>query len=180
MRRMWSKKQVEEFAKNKIETLPELNLDGELNVGGDLHVNVGSKVYAFENIVDSEGHVRYIEGALTTPTISGITFTYAKWSLSGTHLMLVLAGNIANGTSYSTTTFGEVALDSWIMDKIYPIVGTVVIPTSIPMFADDYSSQEQGVNLNKEGNVLSLRFASNTLTANRTFRIQFDLLIDNE
>lgn len=60
---------------------------------------------AFEDIVDKNGNPRFIEGTITPETISGITFTYCKWSLSGTHLMIVLAGTCKNVTLANNTTF---------------------------------------------------------------------------
>ena len=77
MRRMYSKPQL----------LEAVEQEAEVN---------GLK--AFENIVDKDGHKRFIEGTPTNPTIEGVEITYAKWSLSGTHLMLVMAGNVASTT----------------------------------------------------------------------------------
>ena len=45
-----------------------------------------------EDIVDADGHKRFIEGNVTPANIIGENdIQYAKWSLSGSHLMIVLA-----------------------------------------------------------------------------------------
>ena len=76
MRRMFSEKQIQELIKNTPKSITTL--------------------------VDSQSHNRFVEGEGDLKTIAGITFTYNKWSLSGTHFMLVLAGSIANGTAITT------------------------------------------------------------------------------
>ena len=58
----------------------------------------------FENIVDKDGHKRFIEFDLSPKTITGITPVYAKASLSGSHFMVVYAGTIENATAISGGT----------------------------------------------------------------------------
>ena len=75
-----------------------------------------------DDIVDSKGNKRFIEGEGTPATITGMTITYNKWSLSGTHLMLVLAGTFDNDVS-ATATLVSFELPEWILNKIVPIGG---------------------------------------------------------
>ena len=161
MRRMYSKPQL----------LEAVEQEAEVN---------GLK--AFENIVDKDGHKRFIEGSLPVAEITGITFTYHKWSLSGSHLMLVLAGEIANGTTLSTGNWVTLTLPAWINSKIVATFSTVINMQTIYATADDYSQQSFIIRLQKSGdNDIVLRNASTTaFTAKRMFRIQFDLLIDDE
>ena len=75
----------------------------------------GSTINLMENIVDSKGNKRFVEGPLTTTTISGVTYSYSKWSLCGTHLMIVLGGTIAANTSLiSGTSLAYVILYKYI------------------------------------------------------------------
>ena len=76
MRRMYSEKQIRELVKT-------------------------TKGYDIVNLVDKDGHERFIEGDIPDPEITGLTPIYYKWSLSGTHLMIVMAGTIENGTNLS-------------------------------------------------------------------------------
>ena len=137
----------------------------------------------FENIVDKDGHKRFIEGDITIETIEGVTQTYGKWSLSGSHLMIVLGISIANeATIASSSILASIpSLPSWIVDKIVPLFDVIVVERKAHrFFASDYTTQDLTINFTKESNVMTLRTSSFTATANRFGRIQIDLLIDNE
>ena len=137
----------------------------------------------FENLVDNDGHKRFIEDNGTPRTdITGLTSTYCKWSLSGTHLLLVFAGNVANT---STLANGAIlcyfGVPKWILDKIYPVWSEYLESKSFQMRAEDWSSQDLAIVLQKGSNDLRLiKTGEITLTADRSFRIAFDLLIDND
>lgn len=136
------------------------------------------------NIVDSHGNKRFVEfnGVADTNLPEGFTITYNKASLSGTHLMLVLAGTIDNGveipTNQSFTTFN---LPSYIANKIVPVWAIYIERKTIELIADSWSSQNLGLTLLKSNNTLRIYSPGTlTLTDTRHFRIQFDLLIDSE
>jgi len=141
-----------------------------------------SELPVFENIVDKDGNKRFIEGNIATGTITDVIFTYAKWSLSGTHLMIVLAGNATNGANFQ----GEFALftiPSFIHNKIVALFGSSdnVAKVNFSMFNDDLSTQETSAYLQKQAdNKLRIYVNGITLTKDRQFRIEFDLLIDDE
>lgn len=142
-------------------------------------------VNQLENIKDSAGHNRFIEGdvipAQTLPT--GFEIVYSKWSLSGSHLMFVVAGNIANGTVVTGLQFGITKdLPQWVKDKIYPVVQSVLEYKTTYIYGGDYSSQAMNCALVKtDDGDLRIQVAQTlTATADRTFRISYDLLIDNE
>lgn len=164
MRRMFSKKQVEEISLEKIESTTNLKV--------------------FENIVDKDGHKRFIEGNGTNEVISGITFTYSKFSLSGTHLMFVIAGTCNNATELTNSLlFSSFTIPSWIWNKIFGVWQTTnVIRQQIIMYADDWTTQSPSFVLAKgtDNRITVRHVGTTTLTADRSFRMQFDLLIDNE
>ena len=140
-------------------------------------------VKVFEDIVDKDGHARFIEGdidlAATTP--EGVTKVYGKWSLSGSHLMIVLAGVIADGTTIGGAIWAKVNMPSWIINKIYPIFSNRIVYKADSLYADDQTSQNTTIGLIKESNEITIRNLANvTLTKERMFRYAFDLLIDNE
>ena len=111
MRRMYSEEQVKKMIQNALSS-------GQMK-----------DVKVFEDIVDKDGHARFIEGdidlAATTP--EGVTKVYGKWSLSGSHLMIVLAGVIADGTTIGGAIWAKVNMPSWIINKIYPIFSNKVV-----------------------------------------------------
>ena len=141
-------------------------------------VNKAPKV--LDSLVDSKGNPRFIEGDLTTTAIEGVTFSYAKWSLSGSHLMLVLAGSVANGTAIPAVDWAKIYLPTWILNKIYTVWGDRIERKGIELIATNYSAQSLTVYLGKQSSYLFITAPTITLTAERFFRIQFDLLIDTE
>ena len=137
-----------------------------------------------ENIVDNNGHKRFIEGDISLYSYmpAGMTLTYGKWSLSGTHLMIVLAGNLADETVLpnSADVARLTTLPSWILEKVYPVFNDVIERKKFDASASSWGVQQLDVALRKSSDYLFIRLASAlTLTANRGFRIAFDLLIDN-
>lgn len=157
MKHMWSEEEIEKLSK---ETPKDMT-----------------------TLVDSAGNPRFIEGDGVGLEQEGVTITYCKWSLSGTHLMFVVAGTVANSTVIANSAnIAQYTLPNWIRNKIYPVWGTYYIETKdINFTATDWSKQTSGVTLTKLTNTINITKSSAlTLTANRGFRIQFDLLIDNE
>lgn len=153
----------------------KIMLSNSLNITGDLQ--------AFENIVDKDGHPRFIEGDITLlDTVpEGLTASYGKWSLSGSHLMFVLAGEIANTTAISGQNIAEITFPQWIYDKIVPIVGQTVEYKSFPAFNSSLTQQTLAITLRKgSDNKIIIYNVSFTASDDRFYRINFDLLIDNE
>lgn len=153
---------------------------------GDIHIDgvlTADTAKIFEDIVDKDGHARFIEGDVTT-NVEGVTVVFGKWSLSGSHLMFVASGNVANGTVLTgKTIFRTVDLPKWVYDKIYPNIGgtEIVCYSTFIFYGSDFTSQNASLRLDKNFNGLGVFVAQNfSLTADRTFRIVFDLLIDNE
>lgn len=161
------------------ENFGDVSFAGDISITGDLEVTGDVKV--FENIVDKDGHKRFIEGDITIKdTQSDVEKIYGKWSLSGSHLLIVLAGNIANTKSINAGELAKIEIPDWILDKIQPIFLENVALTNFSLYNIDYTSQIHTFVLSK-GQYLYIRLASSfTATADRSFRISFDLLIDNE
>lgn len=181
-----------------------VNISGDLDVSGDIRsngnilgesVNVKSiddiagqgyiglmkPLRGFENIADNDGHFRFVSGNLGIVTISGVTYSYYKWSLSGSHIMFVLAGTIDNGTSISNSQIlASVELPQWIRDKIFPVwAGSFIERKEVSLTADDWSAQTTSIVLSKAGIYIQItNVATLNLTATRHFRLQFDLMID--
>ncbi len=153
-----------------VDVVPQKDSDGNYNI--------------FEHIVDSHGHKRFDGGNIIMSERTGVTYSFNKWSLSGTHLLIVVQLSVTNGTLFSTGYFGEIRLPEWILDKIQVVFGTNrVIRTSQVFYADDESQQTATIRLLKDEENACLRIACGTdltLTADRNTRIAFDLLIDDE
>ena len=169
MRRMYSLNQIEEISKKTIENANSLKI--------------------FDNIVDKDGNPRFIEGNITPETTTGFTYTYAKWSLSGTHLMVVIAGKIDENTETPTwpTIWSYINLPKWIIDKIYPVATSyldrkVLVYTPLGSSGVGYTIN-MAIEVNSDNNRLILKFDDTSKTMSSTdygFRFAFDLLIDNQ
>lgn len=137
----------------------------------------------FENIKDNNGNARFIEGTITPNSITGITYSYTRWSLSGSHLMIVLAGSTTSETTITgSTPLSSINIPSWVYDKIYPSFGSniVMATTATIRNAAGGSFGDMSLRLVKENDDLYIRNVSNiTISTDRYFRIQFDLVIDN-
>lgn len=133
-------------------------------------------------LVDADGHERFINGDMTVSEYTGITFNYHKWSLSGSHLLIVLAGSMeANSTIPDNSLIARLNnVPEWVINKIYQISGTTVSMNSVLFYQQEYSATAKNINLRKDSGNLVIRNVSGaiTFTDARTFRIAFDLLVD--
>lgn len=140
-----------------------------------------------EDIKDSNGNYRFIDGEITylNPSYSGVVIKspYHKFSLSGTHLMIV--GVLKNDTS-SQASIGtdikifEVELPTWIFNKIVPLNETNGFLDRHQNYASDGSSTVWNrLYKDSESNKLYITQQS-SIAANTSVRFQFDLLIDSE
>ena len=136
------------------------------------------------NIVDSHENPRFVEGNMSTPTNKNITLDYGKWSLSGTHLMIVASITIAPNTSLNYVNIcATLNIPSYILNKVVTIVpnSNKVDFKNFRSFVGTSPSDSFTFNLGKTPTNLIIEGYS--LTAGETeriIRIQFDLLIDNE
>lgn len=139
-----------------------------------------SFVNQLEQIKDSAGRNRFIEGDITIETIEGITQTYGKWSLSGTHLMIVLCLSCENASTITGKT-ANLNLPQWILDKITPLTSNVVNTQNFTFRATDNSTQTTWFGLFKPDDThINISSGTLVLTADRNVRIEFDLLIDTD
>jgi hypothetical protein len=138
--------------------------------------------HLFENITDSAGNKRFVDGDITMETITGITQTYGKWTLSGTHLMIVVCADVSNGTTISNRDIAFISLPAWILTKINLIPVSPIESKNISMYDTSYTIQTITMVLAKREASLALVTRGTTVEVNsdRKFRIQFDLLIDDD
>lgn len=154
MKRMWSRNELKEIVKGT-------------------HKDIAT-------LVDAQGHERFIDGDITIKEISGITQTYGKWSLSGSHLLIVIGLDFEDALIVSQQTLTDVMLPDWIKEKLVPLYASNIVDYQpYVLYADDYTQQNSNAYLAKGVNV-GIILSSITLTKARHARITFDLLIDND
>ncbi len=158
---------------NQGEFLQKLYVKGNGDVNGLLNI---------ANLVDANGHQRFIEGDITFEEITGVSKVYGKRSLSGSHLMIVACPKIDDETVLSNITLAYLDdIPQWIKDKIIPVASTLVSNFSVVCFNETASStQSMPVYLRKTSEHLYIVIGSITATDDRYTRIVFDLLIDSE
>ena len=158
-KRMWTDREIRSLATNSVENKENLKV--------------------FENIVDKDGHKRFLEGDIAIETITGVTKTYGKWSLSGTHLMIVICLELTD--NISSVTLANLDIPKWIKDKIVAVAGSNVTSSSFTAWSADTSTNVTfyGI-LKKSSNDLYIVSSCNINAITRYTRIQYDLLIDDE
>lgn len=146
------------------------------------HITTANGFVTVEADGDVAARPLILEGDGTYKTLSGLTVSYCKWSLSGTHLMMVCAGSIADTTTLTTGNIATFPLPEWILNKIYPVWSNIYIEKKdIKLIADNFTEQTVTGILSKGSTSISVYITNAvTLTAKRSFRMQYDLLIDNE
>ena len=142
------------------------------------------------NIVDSHGNKRFVEGDISMLNISGIRQTYGKWSLSGTHLMIVIAFDIDSGvTTPVNSVIAVISLPGFIYSKIKNLwnADNVVSLTDVMVRGKTIwfnSKKLNDIRLQKPDSQsrLWISTSANTITTTElsACRIQYDLLIDSE
>ena len=152
-----------------------------IKIGDTVYLIPSNETPLLEDIEDSAGNKRFVEGDGTPKTISGVTSTYCKWSLSGSHLMIVFAGSINTSTTISGTRLAEYTIPSFIYNKIYPTFGDVIEIKTLNAYPESGATPQGGaVWFYKKNDIIYLYYNdSTTFTGSiRYFRLQFDLLID--
>lgn len=163
-------------------------------VGGESNltsIKIGNTVYlipsggTLEDIVDSAGNKRFIEGNLDytlNTQMYPLTNIYSKWSLSGTHLMIV--GVLANETETTITpptnvSIFELEIPQWIFAKIVPINAENGLISRVS-FVDSNGTTNIYFRLFKSTTKLVINGIDSGIYSGRQVRFQFDLLIDSE
>ena len=142
---------------------------------------------ALESLKDTNGNNRFIEGINSNDTLTGLTINFSKWSLSGTHLMIVVAGELAAGATIADSyVLGEcVNIPNWVLSKIYPtaIIGIVEFKEIRFNSQSSWANATGEVRLRKYNGKLFID-KNNSYTNDKGetlgFRVQFDLLIDTD
>ena len=163
MKRMWSKNELKSIA--------------------DTQAKAVKKDIA--TLVDAQGHNRFVEGDGTPTQNEGLSNVYCKWSLSGSHLMLVLAGQFAEDAEVAAyEVLASFVLPEWVYAKIYPVWSAFLEKRTIHFVADNWTEQTIDCALQKSSDntmiITSTDGVATTFTLSRGFRISFDLMIDNE
>ena len=163
-RRMWTDRQIRSMAVDSVEEKENLEI--------------------FERIVDKDGHKRFIEGEIElADSITYLTNLYGKWSLSGSHLMLVICIRTDENTTVGGGSFTKkIELPEWVVSKITNLYGDYI---DFKSFVGRDNSAGNATSFStallKSGSDIKIAFNSSiSHSVPLNVRIQYDLLIDNE
>ena len=175
------------YATTIVQDTNKITINGQYVVNSDNTTSGELTGLVLEGIFDKDGNPRFIEGDVyLNDGVTGITKTYGRWSLSGSHLMIVLAGTIEANTTIGAQLLSRVTLPSWIMDKIFPS-GDTEKQVAVK-YAEQWEDNNTpitpimycGIQKNVDTAVDIATWGSKTFTNETYIRIQFDLLIDND
>ena len=142
----------------------------------------------FEGLKDSQGNLRFIQGNITVP--STLNPIYNKWTLSGSHLMIVSLFKISPNQTIASYGLGHVLsnIPTWVYNKIYSfngsITGNVATQKVQGAHANGFveTNDQILVYLDKQsgGTIIISNVGSYTNSGSEDiyFRIQFDLIIE--
>lgn len=170
-----------------------VNFDGDIYFRNNtLHLpsleqivdNLNNPIVICEHFNDKNGNPRFVEGNITTTAKTGVTYTYAKWSLSGSHLMFVVCMTIESGTVMHNEYFASVSgLPDYIKNKLIPVWASEFMEINkFTAYDNGWNSQQLDIAIAKTdgGTVYFYQPGNVTFSSTKNIRIEFDFLIDME
>lgn len=153
--------------------------NGNVNIDGVLQV---THPKLFETIEDTNENKRFVKGdvVLSENAPAGIVKTYGKWSLSGSHLMIVLGCELPDGLVLKNgIVFAYAELPRWVFVNLTPLFSIAIDSKTFQLRGNDWSSQDVTVFLNKtEGNRIAFNIGNNvTVSGVKKCRFAFDFII---
>ena len=200
MKRMWSRNELKNIsgaqAQEEIQDIfpsPESTDSGKVlgvNAEGKYELKEPGAVASVDlaNIEDANGNKRFIEGSIEVASQTGFTQDYGRWSLSGTHLLIVVAGTVDAGAEAEISLNTSIELPSWVMAKIFPLGNTNNVAYGEIRIVDNSTSERTSQDViliraydSGAGKWILQFYHSSKIggTNSNSFRVQFDLLIDN-
>ena len=149
-------------------------------------IDENGNIRSMNNILDSDGNPRFIGGSITkSESFTGdITIEYAKWTLSGSHLMLVFMFIVNEDVTISGNYLADITIPDWLGAKIYPMNNTNHVAVKDSVYGYQANNLQQSTNptrpyLFKLNNTkLYFMLEQGDLETGKTYRIQFDLVIE--
>lgn len=141
----------------------------------------GSGSNLLEDIVDSNGNPRFINGYGIWAAVPGMQGIKATWSLNGYNLMFEALGAFQQNVDLDTTIV-SFKLPQWILNKISVLGGSIV-----DMIRFSIVGTKEGINnailliaKTTDGRVAFNTPQGVTCTEPQIFRIRYNIIIDND
>ena len=140
------------------------------------------EVAKIENLVDSKGRNRFIEGVGIPANVDGMTIISSKWALNGNNLIFEIIGGI-NKNIPQMTKICTFNLPAWIANKIKQVTSGIVDIKKYDVVSSDGGLSITNLLINKNSNDIDFTTASGITTISGEqafFRFTFNTIIDNE
>ena len=135
-----------------------------------------------ENLVDSKGRNRFIEGVGIPANVDGMTVSSSKWTLNGTNLIFEIIGGISKNIPQMTKicTFN---LPVWVANKIEQVTSGIIDMKRYDVVSSDGGLSITNLLINKNSNDIDFTTTNGITTISGEqvfFRFTFNTIIDNE
>ena len=134
-----------------------------------------------ENLVDSKGRNRFIEGVGVPENVEGMTMISSKWTLNGNNLIFEIIGAVTKNIPQMSKicTFN---LPVWLASKIIQVYSNTIDIKRYDVVSSDGGLSTTNLLINKNSNAIDFT-TINGITfpeAQAFFRFTFYTIIDNE
>ena len=135
-----------------------------------------------ENLVDSKGRNRFIEGVGVPENVEGMSIVSSKWVLNGNNLIFEIIGGI-NKNIPQMTKICTFNLPVWVANKIIQVSSNIIDIKKYDVVSSDGGLSITNLLINKNINDIAFTTTNGitTITGEQVFfRFTFNTIIDNE
>ena len=140
------------------------------------------EVAKIENLIDSKGRNRFIEGVGNPANVDGMTIISSKWVLNGNNLIFEIIGGI-NKNIPQMTKICTFNLPAWVANKIKQVTSGFIDMKKYDVISSDGGLSITNLLINKNSNDIDFTTTSGITTISGEqvfFRFTFNAIIDNE
>ena len=141
----------------------------------------GSNGVRLDDIVDSQGHKRFIAGIGTPEIVSGMSIAYSKWVLNGTNLIFEILGTFSNDLIGGNNLLCTFTIPEWIVPKIQLAYNDIIDFIEYNITSLSGGTNNAKLQISITGNTIYFNNVSvATINGLCLFRIHYNTIIDNE
>ena len=131
-----------------------------------------------ENLVDSKGRNRFIEGVGIPANVNGMTVASSKWTLNGNNLLFEILGTFSENLSGNTDLW-TFKLPGWIVSNITTPYLNLVDFIRFDAVYTDRAPATGFMQIYKNEDTVTFKNQDNvTIDALTVFKIRYNIIID--
>ena len=138
------------------------------------------EVAKIENLLDSKGRNRFIEGVGVADNVDGMTIVSSKWVLNGNNLIFEILMAL-NKDVPSNTRICRFILPEWLANKMAPLVANIIDISYNIMASPSGGASPLYVLIYKYSNALDFVISSgaSSIQSTKYCKIRYNFIIDN-